>query len=77
MNTTTQSTTLIDAAEELAEVTPKRLAGYPAYRDSGVQWLGDIPEHWRVRKLKFIADVRTSNVDKKTVEGQEPVRLCN
>lgn len=69
--------TLGDAAEVLADVQPKRLPGYPAYRDSGVRWLGDIPEHWRVRKLKFIADVRTSNVDKKTVEGQEPVHLCN
>ena len=21
---------------------------YPAYRDSGVEWLGDVPEHWEV-----------------------------
>jgi len=74
---TTNNPTLLDAAEVLDEVQPKRLPGYPAYRDSGVRWLGDIPEHWRVRKLKFIADVRTSNVDKKTVDGQEPVHLCN
>jgi len=25
---------------------------YPKYRDSGVQWLGRIPEHWRVDRLK-------------------------
>ena len=25
---------------------------YPAYRDSGVEWIGDIPEHWEVKKLK-------------------------
>ena len=24
---------------------------YPAYKDSGVEWLGDVPEHWEVRKL--------------------------
>lgn len=23
-------------------------------RDSGVQWLGQIPQHWEVRKLKFV-----------------------
>jgi type I restriction enzyme S subunit len=29
------------------------------------------------RRLKFLADVRPSNVDKKSVEDQQPVRLCN
>ena len=24
---------------------------YPAYRDSGVEWLGEVPEHWGVRRL--------------------------
>lgn len=26
---------------------------YPAYKDSGVPWLGEVPEHWEVRKLKY------------------------
>src|SRR5712691_3609373 len=50
---------------------------YPAYKDSGVEWLGEIPAHWEVRRLKTIASVQLSNVDKKSVEGQESVRLCN
>ncbi len=25
---------------------------YPAYKDSGVEWLGDVPEHWNTRPLK-------------------------
>ena len=25
---------------------------YPAYKPSGVEWLGDVPAHWEVRKLK-------------------------
>lgn len=25
---------------------------YPAYKDSGVEWLGKVPEHWEVRRLK-------------------------
>ncbi|MCG5535951.1 restriction endonuclease subunit S [Ectothiorhodospira mobilis] len=33
--------------------------------------------HWKERKLKFISDVRTSNVDKHIVECEIPVRLCN
>ncbi|WP_298442822.1 restriction endonuclease subunit S [Ferrimicrobium sp.] len=27
------------------------LAPYPAYKDSGVPWLGDVPEHWEVTRL--------------------------
>ena len=28
---------------------------YPAYRDSGVPWLGEIPAHWQVKRLKYVA----------------------
>jgi len=50
---------------------------YERYRDSGVEWLGEVPSHWGVRRLKHIADVYPSNVDKKSQEGEIAVRLCN
>jgi type I restriction enzyme, S subunit len=30
------------------------LKPYTKYKPSGIAWLGDIPEHWEVRKLKYI-----------------------
>ena len=27
---------------------------YPAYKPSGVNWLGDVPAHWDVRRAKFL-----------------------
>jgi len=30
---------------------------YPAYKDSGVEWLGEIPESWEIIKLKFISKI--------------------
>ena len=30
------------------------LKPYPAYKDSGVSWLGEVPAHWEVRRLKQI-----------------------
>ena len=27
---------------------------YPAYESSGVEWLGDVPAHWEVRRLKHV-----------------------
>ncbi|MGH7503935.1 MAG: restriction endonuclease subunit S [Longimicrobiales bacterium] len=56
---------------------PTRFNPYPAYKDSGVEWLGEIPAHWEVKRLKALASVELSNVDKKFVEGQEAVQLCN
>ena len=50
---------------------------YPAYKDSGVEWLGSVPAHWRVERLKHIATVFPSNVDKKSYDDEAPVRLCN
>jgi restriction endonuclease S subunit len=36
------------------------LKPYPAYKDSGVPWLGKVPEHWEVRRLKRIARLNPS-----------------
>ena len=30
-----------------------QLPRYESYKDSGVQWLGEIPSHWDVKQLKF------------------------
>ncbi len=29
---------------------------YPAYKDSGVEWLGQVPEHWVVKPIKSLAN---------------------
>ena len=43
---------------------------YEAYKDSGVEWLGDVPEHWKVLKLKRIASFQSG--DFITSESIEP-----
>jgi type I restriction enzyme S subunit len=53
------------------------LPPHPAYKDSGVPWLGRIPAHWEVNRQRNVVDMLVSNIDKHTVEGQAPVRLCN
>ena len=32
-------------------------------KDSGVEWLGEIPCHWEVKRLKYLARVRAGQVD--------------
>jgi type I restriction enzyme S subunit len=31
-----------------------KLKPYPKYKPSGVKWIGDIPDHWEVKRLKYI-----------------------
>ncbi|WP_419591164.1 restriction endonuclease subunit S, partial [Thiolapillus sp.] len=35
---------------------------YPEYRDSGVQWLGEMPSHWETRRLKYAAPLRNIKI---------------
>ena len=42
------------------------LMPYPAYRDSGLPWLGLVPDHWKVHRLKIHAE----NVVEQTSERE-------
>jgi type I restriction enzyme S subunit len=50
---------------------------YPAYKASGIEWLGKIPKHWELQRLEYLADISFSNIDKKTYESEIEVFLCN
>lgn len=30
---------------------------YSSYKDSGVEWLGEIPSHWEIKKMKFLGSI--------------------
>ena len=36
---------------------------YAEYQDSDVEWLGEIPNNWQVKKLKYLCKVTTGNKD--------------
>lgn len=42
-----------------------KLEKYSSYRDSGVEWLGKIPEHWEVQKIKYLGKIFAGLTDKK------------
>ncbi len=46
---------------------------YPAYKPSGVEWLGEVPEHWEVLPLKRKARLLTEKTDNRS----NPVALEN
>ncbi len=46
---------------------------YPEYQESNIEWLGDIPNHWEVRRLKFAV----SHNDETLPETTEPDYLIS
>ena len=46
------------------------LTRYPSYKDSGVPWLGEIPSHWHIKRLKFMAKIK-NGTDYKHVLSDE------
>ncbi|HCG7987188.1 TPA: restriction endonuclease subunit S [Vibrio parahaemolyticus] len=47
---------------------------YPEYKDSGVEWLGNIPSHWQVMPLKYLA---TLNPRKSAIDSSLLNKECN
>jgi type I restriction enzyme S subunit len=47
---------------------------YPKYKDSGVEWLGEVPEHWEVGAIKHFAQTITdgAHVSPETEGGIYP-----
>lgn len=33
------------------------MKAYPKYKDSGIDWLGEVPEHWDITNLKYVSDI--------------------
>lgn len=58
----------------ITHAVTKGLASTVKMKDSGVDWIGEVPEHWVVKRLRLIASVQTGiakgkdNADKVTVE---------
>ena len=32
-------------------------------KDSGVEWIGEVPEHWEVRRMRYLCSITTGNKD--------------
>ncbi|MBZ9730386.1 restriction endonuclease subunit S [Salegentibacter sp. JZCK2] len=45
----------------------QQLQKHPAYKDSGVEWLGEVPEHWGLRRFKYLF----KELNERSVDGTE------
>ena len=43
---------------------------YPSYRNSGVEWLDEVPEHWDVKRVKLVSTIN----DDALSDSEDPLR---
>jgi type I restriction enzyme S subunit len=44
-------------------------------KDSGIEWLGEVPAHWEVKRLRFIAEIQSGIAKGKDNSGQETIEV--
>lgn len=47
---------------------------YDTYRNSGIEWLGDVPSDWKIKRLKYLVSISTGDKDtiNRVDNGQYP-----
>nr|AGQ19049.1 MedDCM-OCT-S30-C79-cds22 [Candidatus Actinomarina minuta] len=66
-----QQTTLVN------QFVTKGLDSSVEMKDSGVEWIGEIPKHWKLKKLKYISKVSLSSVDRHEYDDELKVNICH
>ncbi len=46
-------------------------------KDSGIEWIGEIPEDWEISKLKYIGSFTASGIDKKIKANEKLIKIVN
>lgn len=59
----------------ISQAVTKGLDPTVPMKDSGVPWLGDIPEHWEVKRLKFLAQVRLGVTKGRDLSNYETITI--
>jgi len=54
-----------------------KLEKYPKYKDSGVEWIREVPEHWKIIRLTNIGRFSSSGIDKHTKQNESKVKIVN
>ena len=48
-----------------------KLKPYPKYKESGIQWIGEIPQGWEDYKIRYLGNFQNGNGFPEALQGQE------
>ncbi|KAF6512684.1 Type I restriction-modification system specificity subunit S [Geobacillus stearothermophilus] len=49
-------------------------------KDSGIEWLGEVPEHWEIKKIKYLfkqIDERNNSEDAELLSLYTDIYICS
>jgi len=46
-------------------------------KESGIEWIGKIPKHWKIERLRSFCKISTSSINKKIKKNEKLVKLIN
>lgn len=71
--------TILDEFKQslIFETVTKGLDKSIQMKDSGIEWLGEIPEHWEVKRIKNLISLKGGGADKKIIASEKTVSLVN
>lgn len=55
----------------ITETVTKGLNPDVKMKDSGIEWIGEIPEHWGIKKLKYLTDLNQKTLSETTEDEYE------
>lgn len=50
---------------------------YERYKYSGIEWIGEIPEHWEIKKMRNLGIFSSSGIDKKIKSEEKLIKIIN
>jgi type I restriction enzyme S subunit len=53
-----------------------RYKPYSTYKPSGVEWLGDVPKHWQLQRLKFVCHTNPAKSEVAYLPNDTEVSFC-
>ena len=53
---------MAETSDQTKQAPPQRLRPYPSYKDSDVEWLGEIPAHWDIKKWRYCCRIAEGQV---------------
>jgi type I restriction enzyme S subunit len=59
----------------ITETVTKGLNPDVEMKDSGIEWIGEVPKKWQVYRLRDIGEIQRGTVDKNIRENEIPVKL--
>jgi len=44
---------------------------YEKYKDSGIEWIGEVPEHWEMKRIDWVAEYKNKGIDISNIHGNK------